>query len=149
MIQYMISYVLMPLFCILFYSRFDISISYLLFMRTLKCGKGKRVLYPIVVLCVKAELVWLFLNKLHVFIVIHDHSRGYMTNFIDLSCPDKTWHKKCRTTTILAWSHCSNNKVTTKYMLGKRETYIIFSLILRLFSISHVYYVWCALNTSI
>ena len=135
---------MIPLLCIFFYSFFDITISYLLFMRTLKCGKSKSVLYPIFVLCVKAELVWLFLNKLHVFIVIHDHSRGYMTNFIDLSWPDKTLHERYRTTTILAWSYCSKNKATTKYMLGKKESYIIFSLILRLFSISHVHYVWCA-----
>ena len=114
----------------------------MVYERTLNCGKSNSIIEPNCCLC-EGWIVIIISQQIACFIVVHDHSRGYMTNFIDLSCPDKTWHKKCRTTTILAWSHCSNNKVTTKYMLGKRETYIIFSLILRLFSISHVHYIWC------
>ena len=36
----------------------------------------------------------LLLYKLHVLPVLHDHSGGYMTNFIDLSCPNEM--KKCQ-----------------------------------------------------
>ena len=106
----------------------------LCFMRTLICGRII-VLNTILDFVCRPNCCY-FSTKLHVFIVVHDHSRGYMTNSYRFVLSRQIMTPL---NSILADVFC----LTTTYcwlLVGTQNNNISqYSLILRLFSVSHVY----------